>query len=391
MATDYNRQYVGARYVPQFFNNPDGSWDWAQGFQYEPLTIVKYGSNAYTSKKLVPSTVTSPNLNNEYWALTGDYNGFIQDLEAKVTKATRPKQILLIGDSYFQESVSPATTMISNLGLTLNVQAWIYYKGGAGFSLGGYEDELNLAKAGIPDFEKNVDEIYVCCATNDLNHTATEIEAGMTSFKNALNYDIPVNVIFYGLHKQYSSEIVKSSYYKKCCDFGWSYHDLQPINHDYTRLADVAHPISAVYPDLGDALTQIYLTGDYQLPPLTTTTPITLLNGFSGGTANIVQTRLKEGVKISVELSAVTIPTLILGNVVTFGNEGNAPQYVNQNKILTIVSGFMTSGGQNANIMGGRITQGNKDLILQPFNNGVSASNLYFIAQNDIKKWDDSV
>lgn len=95
MATEYNRQYVGARYVPQFFNNPDGSWDWAQGFQYEPLTMVKYGENTYTSKMLVPSTVGSPNLNPDYWANTGNYNGILTELEKNVNKLILKQPIFL--------------------------------------------------------------------------------------------------------------------------------------------------------------------------------------------------------------------------------------------------------------------------------------------------------
>lgn len=91
MATEYNRQYVGARYVPQFFNNPDGSWDWAQGFQYEPLTMVKYGENTYTSKGLVPGTVGNPNLNPQYWALTGNYNGAIMQLNNEINQLIKSK------------------------------------------------------------------------------------------------------------------------------------------------------------------------------------------------------------------------------------------------------------------------------------------------------------
>lgn len=85
MAVDYNRQYVGARYVPTFFKNPDGTWDWAPGFQYEPLTMVKYGENTYTSKQLVPSNVGAPNTNPEYWANTGNYNGAINQINQDIS------------------------------------------------------------------------------------------------------------------------------------------------------------------------------------------------------------------------------------------------------------------------------------------------------------------
>lgn len=91
-------QYVGARYVPVFYSNPDGSWDWESGVQYEPLTIVKYGENSYTSRSLVPATVGSPNLNPEYWALTGSYNGFLQYVTERVNNTRR--KYILIGDSF---------------------------------------------------------------------------------------------------------------------------------------------------------------------------------------------------------------------------------------------------------------------------------------------------
>lgn len=80
MAGNNVLQYVGARYVPVFYQNPNGTWDWLSGVQYEPLTIVKYGTSTYTSKQLVPATVGAPNTAPEYWALTGDYNGAILSL-----------------------------------------------------------------------------------------------------------------------------------------------------------------------------------------------------------------------------------------------------------------------------------------------------------------------
>lgn len=41
------RQYIGARYVPKYFENPDGSNDWLEGVTYEPLTIVTYAGNIF--------------------------------------------------------------------------------------------------------------------------------------------------------------------------------------------------------------------------------------------------------------------------------------------------------------------------------------------------------
>ena len=67
------RQYVGARYVPKFYDY-NGSSAWRSGTEYEALTIVTVNGNSYTSKIPVPSSVGSPDQNPEYWVATGLYN-----------------------------------------------------------------------------------------------------------------------------------------------------------------------------------------------------------------------------------------------------------------------------------------------------------------------------
>lgn len=80
-------QYIGARYVPKFYEGSSGT-DWEQGVSYEPLTIVTYSGNSYTSKKVVPSTIDSPNLNPEYWANTGNYNAQIGQFQADLNEVS---------------------------------------------------------------------------------------------------------------------------------------------------------------------------------------------------------------------------------------------------------------------------------------------------------------
>lgn len=77
------RQYIGARYVPIFFDGAQGT-DWLPNTQYEPLTIVTRNGNSYTSKKLVPASVGEPEYNVEYWAATGNYNAYIGILANQV-------------------------------------------------------------------------------------------------------------------------------------------------------------------------------------------------------------------------------------------------------------------------------------------------------------------
>ena len=70
MATPKYNTYVGMRYVPIF----DGEWDRTK--TYEPLTIVSYQGNSYTSRTFIPA---GTDINNtEYWALTGNYNAQVE-------------------------------------------------------------------------------------------------------------------------------------------------------------------------------------------------------------------------------------------------------------------------------------------------------------------------
>lgn len=70
MATPKYNTYVGMRYVPIF----DGEWDRTK--TYEPLTIVSYQGNSYTSRTFVPTGVDVTN--ETYWALTGNYNAQVE-------------------------------------------------------------------------------------------------------------------------------------------------------------------------------------------------------------------------------------------------------------------------------------------------------------------------
>lgn len=72
------RQYVGARYVPVFAD----PLEWSDQREYEPLTIVAYQGNSYTSVQSVPVGV---DINNTaYWAQTGNYNAQVEAYRREV-------------------------------------------------------------------------------------------------------------------------------------------------------------------------------------------------------------------------------------------------------------------------------------------------------------------
>lgn len=72
------RQYVGARYVPKFAN----PIEWDAERIYEPLEMVTYLNNTYTSKKPVPQGIEITN--KEYWVITGNYNAQVEQYRQQV-------------------------------------------------------------------------------------------------------------------------------------------------------------------------------------------------------------------------------------------------------------------------------------------------------------------
>lgn len=72
-------QYIGARYVPLFAD----PIEWDKTKQYEPLTIVTNSGNSYTSRQFVPAGIEITN--EEFWALTGNYNAQIEQYRNEVT------------------------------------------------------------------------------------------------------------------------------------------------------------------------------------------------------------------------------------------------------------------------------------------------------------------
>ena len=80
------RQYIGARYVPLFGRKDEDTIEWDNTAPYEPLTIVLYQGNSYTSRQFVPVGVEITN--DEFWAITGNYNAQVE-LYRRETAAVR--------------------------------------------------------------------------------------------------------------------------------------------------------------------------------------------------------------------------------------------------------------------------------------------------------------
>lgn len=214
-------QYIGARYVPKFYENSDGTEEWRSGVEYEPLTIVSYNGNSYTSKKPVPSNIGNPSENPAYWVSTGNYNqqveAYRQEVEAykatvdelipevETLQQNIKRSFILIGDSF---SVGLTTSDGTNYSL---VGGWadrcktaleragydVYINtrtmsGNTGFA--SSLPFLNLLQAikedHVGDKVNEITDIVVIGGTNDIGHE-TGVDAAIETFCNYAYTNFP--------------------------------------------------------------------------------------------------------------------------------------------------------------------------------------------------------
>lgn len=226
-----SHQYVGARYVPKFFQNTQGTAEWVANVPYEPLTIVTYLGNSYTSKIPVPSGIGSPNNNPTYWALTGNYNSQLEDILTNLSnlsiEVSENKNnideinyvldynnissegiCVWIGDSYvgaasLNDIPSPLTNRFSHLvSNSLKMVEKNYAIGGTGFITGtpNFSQQLDTAKSDLAQNLTDVKYVFICGGRNDngnsyssiSNATASTINKAQSYFPNAKLILIPL-------------------------------------------------------------------------------------------------------------------------------------------------------------------------------------------------------
>ena len=73
---DKHTQYIGARYVPLFGRKGEDTVEWDNQAPYEPLTVVLYKGDSYTSRQYVPTGIDITD--ETYWAPTGNYNAQVE-------------------------------------------------------------------------------------------------------------------------------------------------------------------------------------------------------------------------------------------------------------------------------------------------------------------------
>lgn len=209
------RQYIGARYVPKFYENSDGTAEWRSGVIYEPLTIVTWNGNSYTSKKVVPANIGNPSANPAYWVATGVFNEQLEDVQERiaeiensmstdVNKDAFSGHILFIGDSYITAlTPSYADHVGTALGKVRGESYFVNAQGGTGFAAYAETPRNNfttLLNSAVVTDENLITAIFVEGGSNDI-YTANvdNIETGITQFCEAARTRFPNARIFIGM------------------------------------------------------------------------------------------------------------------------------------------------------------------------------------------------
>lgn len=273
------RQYVGARYVPKFFENPDGSNDWAEGVSYEALTIVTYAGNNYTSKIPVPANVGSPNLNTQYWVNTGNSSGGgdINELQKQVNKNSNDiveikeaigptkKKYLFMADSWGEVRNSSNKTFLQIIKENLKLSDEECVLSGVGTSSfgnpGGVKFLTTLQNMAVKDFT----DIYVFAGANDYFGTGNNVITGIKNFIDYVNTNIPGCHVYIGFTSKdirmnsVAMERHSVEQYMKCQQYGATFlENSQYIFCKYSEFDQTYfHPVPSAIQYLGDMCTQL--------------------------------------------------------------------------------------------------------------------------------------
>ena len=194
-------KYVGARYVPLFADPIQ--WDETKQTTYEPLTIVLYQGNSYTSKQYVPVGIDITN--EEFWAETGSYNAQVEQYRqevmsfderitentnniADISKVTQNQTMLVFGDSWSNYDYTDKPYWHEYVSKFYGLQTLNYAIEGAGIISGGGASVPSQVNKAISEVsaKDNVAKIYILCGINDYTQNMDNLSITLNSMLNDL-------------------------------------------------------------------------------------------------------------------------------------------------------------------------------------------------------------
>lgn len=294
-------QYIGARYVPLFFTNPDdNSNNWKSGVAYDPLTIITDQAQSYTSKIPVPAGIGRPSENPDYWILTGAYNAQVEQYRQEVeiykdntdnqieaiedhifaSPVPSMKKVIALSDSYgSQNSYAMMTAIRTNLGLA-NSDYFYDAVGSIGFAHANegetFLTRLQAVAATLTsDQIADVSHIIVTGGANDTIESASAVTTAINNFAAYVYTAFPNAKIYIGFigYKFSSAETYKYGdmiqTYKTACGRLRNVFYLGGVEHimhntDYMQ-NDSLHPNVAGCEALADGICSALINGSVSI------------------------------------------------------------------------------------------------------------------------------
>ena len=252
MITQHNAhlQYIGARYVPIFGRKGEASIEWDKTGTYEPLTIVLYQGNSFTSRQFVPVGIEITN--QEFWANTGNYNAQIEqyrkdvaDVNDKISIANanigkintqigvinaqideieteiRDGIYLCFGDSWVAEG-----TIANNIAKQKKLKLINKAVSGASFTaftsyIKTIAEEINEAVSSISDASL-VKLVTLVAGVNDVSHhseiTQSAINSAVINALKSIRNNFPNAEIVFAANAPYSTDFLSLSHYYYAVD-----------------------------------------------------------------------------------------------------------------------------------------------------------------------------
>jgi hypothetical protein len=196
------KQYIGARYVPIFGRKNENTIEWDNSKPYEPLSVVTYQGNSYTSKQYVPSNIEITD--ETYWAQTGNYNAQIESYRREVKECQDTNQELkksigilnvrtnrsyvIFGDEWALKMYDTFKQIFAKS------ETHIFAENGANFK-DTLISQVDTALADETVKPTNITDIIVICGVNDYNKNTSAYNVS-SSFMYITN-KFPYSTIHY--------------------------------------------------------------------------------------------------------------------------------------------------------------------------------------------------
>lgn len=145
-------QYIGARYVPLIGRKGESSVVWDNSAPYEPLTVVTYQGDSYTSRQSVPAGIAITN--TDYWVKTGDYNAqvasYVQQVTNLQSNVSAVEDALPVADFSAQSTVKDAIDGIADVLPLADFDSVNTVKAAIDAVSGGASTDIATIKAAMP-------------------------------------------------------------------------------------------------------------------------------------------------------------------------------------------------------------------------------------------------